>query len=82
MKKFSLVKVDWLDAYAHNEGTRFEEKDFDGLKVKDYLGMSETVGWLIREDKDGMLIASTVIDGQFDFIAIPKKMIIKKIKLK
>jgi len=72
MIEFVPVIVEWLDARSNNEGTTFKEKDLKKMRVWEHLAKAQTIGWLIKEDKHGIIIANTNIDGELDYIAIPK----------
>ena len=58
--KYKLVRVTWEDAYS-NASWRFTDdlkQSFDdGPYIVDHIG------WLIREGKDGLVLASRLGDG-------------------
>lgn len=78
--KFKPVIIEWKDACSDNNGKEFTEEQLKNIRIKDYLEQAQSIGWLIKEDKDGVMLAYTIIGPDFDFITIPRDWI-KKIKL-
>jgi len=78
VKKNDLVLVKWVDAFHLDQGWLFgsaNELEFDASPVW-------TSGFLIKEDKKGVLIAQTWFqDDCANIIGIPRGMIIEITKL-
>lgn len=77
MKKYKLVKVEWDDAYNIGKWQDHEELD-DFLSSQ--LFRCVNVGWLVRKNKDAIVIAARMGDegDQFGLAErLPRKMIKK-----
>ena len=71
MKSPKLVLIEWIDAY-HLDGWQF------GAIPVGNFDPCFTVGFLMDDKKDGVLIAQTWFDGDCaNLIGIPRKMIKK-----
>jgi hypothetical protein len=72
MKKDDVVIVKWRDA-CEQKGVQIET-----IKgVLPFLVVRETVGVLLHQDKDGVIIASDINeDNEAEIVAIPNKMLI------
>ena len=79
-KKYPLVLVEWDDAC--NMGTWHDEQEID-VWLKDNHFQCQSVGWLVRNTKNFVVIAARVSwgDKQYGLLEkLPRKMI-KKIKV-
>ena len=81
MKKIKLVKVEWDDAFSSAPWK--DEEDYKDL-LNDNSFECINVGWLIAEDKKGILVAARKSNcGQYGLIErLPKRMIKKITNLK
>jgi len=73
-KEFKIIRVIWNDITFFNE--REEIRNLDKYKLIEI----ETIGYLIREDKNKIILAMSLIpmkDEILDFYLIPKSNIVK-----
>lgn len=72
MKKYKVVRIDWLDAWGKSGWFEEREIDCSGYKVA-------SVGYLVKSNKNGVVIASSISeDGTLLGLSFrPHGMIVK-----
>jgi len=84
-KKYKLVYIKWCDACTR-QGWHTEEEAFDWAESFDWH--VESVGWVLRETKTFILIASQITENEDlsvtsnKLLKIPKTWVIKKVDIK
>ena len=77
-----LLRLVWLDATGWSRW--MDAADFLAEEVPKESGRCETVGWLVHEDEQKLIVASSrSVNGSIDgILQIPKGMILKRTRLK
>lgn len=80
-----MVYIRWTDAVSHEEGWKTQDQYIDWAKGVEWL--VETVGWILKETKEYILLAAqrgSYIDGEYNYalvIKIPKTWIKVRVDL-
>lgn len=71
--EYKVGIVDWLDAADHKD---IELKDIIDDMSSKYFVARRTIGFILRDDKNGVIIATDIREGGYcEITAIPRKML-------
>lgn len=76
---YPLYKAVWLDATAHTDESL---QDLLSKPTKCWGTERRCVGWLVKEDEHGIIMANDLMKDSCDFTFIPKQMLLKKTKIR
>jgi DNA phosphorothioation-dependent restriction protein DptG len=78
LDKYPIYTVHWLDASDNTEKTL---QEILTSPVRNFLVLRQTTGHLLKIDKDGVILATDIMeDGTCEVVTIPFKMLVKKVK--
>lgn len=72
---YKLVTIEWNDITAED---RADKEKVMNTPIKDLFMRCKTHGRIIREDEDGIILEREDSEDQIDYVAIPKKTIIRR----
>lgn len=72
--EYKIGVVEWNDAADHKE---IELKDIIDDMASKYFVNRKTVGYILRDDKTGVIIATDISEGDLcEITAIPRRMLV------
>lgn len=72
-----LVGIVWLDAVS-GTGDRTRPEDIPKLELSENVNY----GWVVHENKDVLVLGNSLCStGEFDYIVIAQRSIIKRVKM-